>query len=377
MRGSYLARSWFQNKGKLSAAVLIFLLFIPLSAESDALTEEGFDLFYNYKFDQTDAWLEQQALNSDMPLKYNMFRTYNTIRGSLANGNYEGLNDKIDSMIAAYEPSFKAYLRIHPEDVDVQFYHAALLGGKMRLHLHNMSYLEIIKDAPSILLVKGRIDRYSDDFPDIYFGTGCFQYYMSQFIAIRGLLGTMQETKQNGLADLWKCYLEGSLAKWESAIVLMYVTLYDEMNMTLSLELGETFLKRFPNNLEMLALYIEALFYNEDDKMAESMLEKYEELTHSDLLGNNKNAIYRLTYLYGVEAMMSQDYEEALNYFSSLEGQDMEYSWYSAIIQKYMGDICLEMGDVSAAKLHYQKTVDTRELISHVIKAKSLLKELR
>jgi len=355
------------------------MIFSFLFSATSSLYDEGFESFYNYRFEEAAHWLQQSAKNSDSPYIFNMFITYNEIRRCLANAKYETASRNADSLISKFEPDFKTYLKEYPEDVDVRFYYAAMLGGKMRVYLHDMSYFKIMSEGPPILLAKTRIDKYTNEYPDIAFGTGSFNYYLSQFAKVRGLTGGLfNTTKENGINDLWKAYYEGKLVKWEASIVLIYITIYDRVDFNVADELCRKFLDRYPDNMEVLSLYTELNYYQKNYKEAKKYYQHLEDLTYGGRLEDNSGYVSKCLYLKGVEQMVRGNSRKAMRQFRLLLiDNNIEYSWYHAITLKYLGDCAYNLNETDLARYYYRQTVNTRELIPHVLQARDILNEIK
>ncbi|MDD3094831.1 MAG: hypothetical protein PHD63_01145, partial [Candidatus Marinimicrobia bacterium] len=322
-----------------------FLSAVFLHAENEPYSEV-FELFYNYRFAETREYLDKRINTLDDAFPCMSFLSYANIRMDLVNARYEGIMERADSVIALYRPIYEKYLNRHPEDVDVQFYYIVLLAGKMRIYLNKMDYFQIIKDGPRILEKKIVIDRYSNEpFSDMFFGTGSFQYYLSVFGRNIGLENMMSETMGDGIEDLEKAYRNGKFTKWEAAIALMYVYLYDKMDFLSCGELLETFLTRFPNNLEVRAIAAECNYFRGRYLEGDRHLRHIQRLLDDGILENDIGMRARVLYLKGIKAMLKKEHMYALEFFNRAHELDnIEYSWYKAIILKYTGDVYLEMG---------------------------------
>ncbi|RKY54209.1 MAG: hypothetical protein DRP93_05400, partial [Candidatus Neomarinimicrobiota bacterium] len=104
----------------------------------DKVFEKGFDLFYNYHFNEAEAYFKEQMKETENPFPYYAFLSYLQIRSDMANARYEDAMENADEMIRLYSPVFEAHLQNLPDDLDAQFYYTVLLSGKMRIYLYKM-----------------------------------------------------------------------------------------------------------------------------------------------------------------------------------------------------------------------------------------------
>ena len=356
-------------------------LILPLLA-GNILTgdEELFERFYNYRFDATVDYLEEKAQEAAYPYPYCAFLSYALIRAKLANAEYADLHAVADSLKARYRPGFETYLAEHPEDADAQFYYMILLAVEMRIYLHEMNYLSIMKRGPQILSRKLTVDKYSEGpYADLDFGTGSFDYYLSVIGRNAGLGKRLtRKSRSNGIDDLWNAYREADFTSWESAIALMYIYLYDKNDHAQCRELTDTFLRNFPDNLEVLAIAAENDYHMHRWFEGNRYLRRIERLLDEGILYNDAGWRSRITYLKGVRAMLRDQHVDALKYFNDVyEKSNIEYSWYTAIVLKYSADVYLEMGLRKTAEIFYEKAVESGEMIPHVRDARNILKKLR
>ncbi len=361
--------------------MIIFLVLITVSGlfAIDEAFHKGYDLFYNYHFEEAENYFKEKMKDAEDPFPYYAFYSYSKIRSSLANAEYSTAMDEADKVIHTYRPVFESYLQQHPDDVNAQFFYTALLAGKMRIYLNKMAYMDILKEAPRILANKVSIDKYSKgEFPEMAFGTGAFDYYLSVVGANLGLAGIFTNTRSDGLADLSFAYKNAEYTNWEAAIVLMYVDLYDKMDYEACEVLYKDFLEKYPNNLEVLSIAAEASFYQARWREGDIYLKHIKKLLNHGILRNDKGWVAKIKFLEGVRAMLKEEHVQALEYFNeAYEMNAIEYSWYQAIILKYTGDIYLKMGFVRTAKLYYEEVANGIEISPHVREAKDLLKTLK
>ncbi len=365
---------------KTTQILLTFLVILPVYAfDMSEEDSEVFEHFYNYRFDETIAYLESKIRTSDYPYPYYAFLSYADIRSRLANAEYDSLNIKTDAMIRKFRPHFETYLQEHPEDVDAQFYYTVLLGGKMRIYLQEMKYFAIIREGPKILSNKITIDHYADEpYADLDFGTGSFDYYLSVIGRNAGFEILSKKPQSNGIDDLWNAYRHAKFTDREAAIALMYIYLYDKTDYEQCESLCKDFLSKYPDNLEVLAIASENACHRERWLEGNRYLRHLERLLNKGILHNDKGWRSRVNYLKGIRAMLKDDHPEALNHLNKVFERDaIEYSWYRAIVPKYIADIYLDMGLKRTAELYYKKAVDSNEMIPHVREAKDTLKYLR
>lgn len=364
---------------KFLKIMIIFLLSITGIFAMDKNFEKGFDLFYNYRFQEAIDYFKEQMKNTSDPFPYYAFYSYATIRYNLANAYYDKVQDDADAVIMTYRPIFESYLKDNPEDVDALFYYTVLLAGKMRIYLNKMEYMKIIKEAPKILANKIEIDRYTQkENPEMKFGTGSFDYYLSVVGGNFGMTNLFSNSKSDGIRDLWDAYQESSYAKWEAAIVLMYVYMYDKMDYEKCRELYTDFLKIYPDNLEVRAIAAECCYYETNWSKGDIHKKHISKLLKNDILDNEIGWEARLDYLNGVRSMLREENVDALGYFNHVYELDaMEYSWYRSIVLKYTADVYLKMGMQRTAKLYYEKTANSMEISPQVREAKDILKTLK
>jgi tetratricopeptide (TPR) repeat protein len=342
--------------------------------------EKGFDLFYNYRFDEAIDYFKDKMTNSDDPFPFYAFYSYANIRSDLANAYYDNASENADKIIMIYKPIFENYLKDNPEDVDAQFYYTVLLAGKMRIYLNKMEYLKIMKEAPKILSNKFIIDRQTDkEYIEMKFGTGSFDYYLSVVGGNFGMTNLFSSTKSDGINDLWDAYGNGEFSKWEAAVVLMYIYLYDKMDYDTCVGLYTDFLNKFPDNLEVLSIAAECCYYQERWLEGDKYRQRIQKLIkHGGVLQDPRGWNARQAYLNGVRAMLKDDNIDALNYFNDAYEMDaIEYSWYRSILLKYTADVYLKMGMTRTAKLYYEKAAGSLEISPHVREAKDILKTLK
>ncbi|MDD3715929.1 MAG: hypothetical protein PHX07_02225 [Candidatus Marinimicrobia bacterium] len=365
---------------RIFVSILFVLSFsgLLLRAESEPF-EEVFDHFYNYRFKEARDYLTGKIISLNEAFPCIAFLSYANIRIDLLNARYAGILERSDSMIALYRPVYEKHLNLYPDNVDVQFYYTVLLAGKMRIYLNKMDYIQIIKDGPRILERKLIIDRYSQEpFYDMFFGTGSFQYYLSVVGRNIGLGNMMNQSMDDGIADLENAYRNGKFTKWEAAIALMYVYLYDKMDYTACDELCNTFLKKYPDNLEVRAIAAECSYSMNHFIEGDRHIRHIQRLLDNGILENDIGMRARVLYLKGIRAMLKKEHFNALDFFNQAHELDnIEYSWYKAIILKYIGDVYLEMGLTRTAILYYEETVNSSEIIPHVREAKEQLKKLK
>ncbi|MCF7832847.1 MAG: hypothetical protein K9N05_04635 [Candidatus Marinimicrobia bacterium] len=358
---------------------LIVLLSLSGLFGMDKVFEKGFDLFYNYHFNEAGAYFKEQIEDSNDPFPYYAFLSYLNIRSDMSNARYEDAMENADKMIRIYSPVFESYLQNNPDDVNAQFYYTVLLAGKMRIYLNKMEYLSIIKEAPKILSKKVIIDRYkNDDFTEMEFGTGAFDYYLSVIGGNYGMSGIFSNSKSDGIRDLWSAYDKAEYTRWEAAIVLMYVYLYDKMDYEQCDQLCDEFLAKFPENLEVLAIAAECAYYQAKWNVGDTHKRQINKLLKQGLLDDDRGWQARLNYVEGVRSMLKEDHVDALDHFNTVYEMDAnEYSWYRSIVLKYTGDVYLKMGLVRTAKLYYEQTANSLEISPHVREAKDILKSLK
>jgi hypothetical protein len=361
--------------------ISIFLLLALVSGVSamDKAFEKGFDLFYNYRFDEAEEYFKEKMQDADNPFPYYAFYSYCMIRSQLANAEYEQALDKADAVIRLYRPIFESHLQSQPSDVHTQFYYTVLLAGKMRIYLNKMQYMEIIKEAPQILANKVLIDRYTKgDFAEMSFGTGAFDYYLSVVGANLGLGALFNNSKSDGIKDLWQSYNESEYTKWEAAVVLMYVHLYDKMDYISCEELISAFLSKYPDNLEVLSIAAECAYYQAKWSEGDIYKKHLKKLLNQGILRNDTGWRARLYYIEGIRAMLRDEHIEALDLFNTVYEMDaIEYSWYRAIVLKYTGDVYLKMGLTRTAKIYYEEVASGIEISPQVREAKDILKTLK
>ena len=317
--------------------------------------------------------------DTEDPFPYYAFLSYLHIRSDMANAYYDNAMENADGMIRLYSPIFEAYLQDIPDDLNVQFYYAVLLSGKMRIYLNKMEYMNIMKEAPKILGRKVTIDRYaSKDFAEMDFGTGAFDYYLSVIGGNYGMTNLFSNSKSDGIRDLWSAYENAEYTSWEAAIVLMYVYLYDKMDYEQCSQLCNEFLEKYPENLEVLAIASECSYYQAKWNKGDAYKNKISTLLKHGLLDDDRGWKARLNYVEGVRAMLKEDNIEALDRFNTVYEMDaIEYSWYRSIVLKYTGDVYLKMGLIRTAKLYYEQTANSLEISPHVREAKDILKSLK
>jgi len=362
----------------------IYIVLIVLIAVSGlfAMNEEfekGFDLFYNYQFDEAIEFFRDAIQHTTDPFPYYAFYSYAKIRKDLANAYYDEAGDRADDVIMTYKPIFESYLKSNPSDVDAQFYYTVLLAGKMRIYLNKMEYIKILKEAPRILANKITIDKYSNkDYIEMKFGTGSFDYYLSVIGGNFGLGGIFSNSKSDGIDDLWEAYRFGEYSKWEAAVVLMYVYMYDKMDYEICRGIYTEFLDKFPDNLEVLSIAAECCYYEAKWGEGDKYCKHADKLLKQNILENEKGWRARQNYVKGVKAMLKEDNIDALHYFNDAYELDaIEYSWYKSILTKYTGDVYLKMGMKKTAILYYEKTANSLEISPHVREAKDILKALK
>lgn len=361
--------------------VIILLVLVTQSGlfSMDKKFQKAYDLFYNYQFEEAEDYFIKQVGNAEDPFPYYAFYSYSLVRSQLANAEYESAMENADKIIAKYRPVFESYLKDHPQDVDARFFYTVLLSGKMRIYLNQISYKKIIKEAPKILSNKAKIDRYSQEkYYEMSFATGAFDYYSSVIGENLGIGRIFTNTKSNGIADLHDAYENGKYTKWEAAIVLMYVNLYDKTNYSECEVCYNDFLKKYPKNLEVLSIAAESSFYQSKWGKGDIYLKQITKLLNQGLLRNDRGWRARVKYLEGVRSMLKDENIEALGFFNEAYELDaIEYSWYKAIILKNMGDIYLKMGNESTAKYYYERVVNGKEISPHIQETKDLLRSLR
>ena len=359
--------------------LLIVLFAVTGLFAMDKEFEKGFDLFYNYHFNEAIDYFRIQIQETDDPFPYYAFYSYANIRKDLANANYEKAGENADEVIMTYRPIFESYLKENPSDVDAQFYYTVLLAGKMRIYLNKMEYMKILKEAPKILANKITIDKYTNsDYIEMKFGTGSFDYYLSVIGGNFGMSGIFSNSKSDGIDDLWESYRKGEFSKWESSVVLMYVYMYDKMDYETCRTLYSEFLDKFPDNLEVLSIAAECCYYEAKWTEGDKYSKRIDKLLKQGLLDNDIGWIARQNYIKGVKAMLKEENIDALNYFNEAYEQDaIEYSWYRSILTKYTADVYLKMGMTRTARLYYEKTANSLELSPHVREAKDILKALK
>lgn len=360
----------------------ILLLFFSLAAFLPAQVNEYsevFELFYNYRFRETKSYLREKIETLEDPYSCIAFYSYACIRCDLVNARYENILQRADSTIERYRSIYEKYLDLHPEDVNVQFYYTVLLAGKTRIYLNKMDYFQILKDGPQILSNKIIIDRYAKEpFYDMHFGTGSFNYYLSVVGRNIGLENMMNDTQKDGIEDLVLAYENGKFTKWESAIALMYVYLYDKLDYPACNALCTDLLGRYPDNLEVRAIAAECAFYQQRFLEGDRHIRHIDRLLEDGILENDIGMRARVLYLKGIRAMLRDEHMNAINYFNMAHEMDnIEYSWYKAIVLKYIGDVYMDMGLTRTARLYYEETVNSSEIIPHVREAKDLLKKLK
>ncbi len=345
----------------------------------DEVFEKGFDLFYNYHFNEAEIYFKEQMKDSKDPFPYYAFLSYLNIRSDMANARYEDAMVNADKMIRLYSPAFESYLQNSPDDLNAQFYYTVLLAGKMRIYLNKMEYMNILKEAPKILGRKVTLDRYSNnDFAEMDFGTGAFDYYLSVVGGNFGLTDLFSNSKSDGIRDLWSAYKNAEYTRWEAAIVLMYVYLYDKMDYEQCDQLCNEFLDKYPENLEVLAIAAECNYYQGKWNEGDEHKRQITKLLKHGLLDDNRGWDARLNYVEGVRAMLKEDNIEALDRFNTVYEMDaIEYSWYHSIVLKYTGDVYLKMGLIRTAKLYYEQTANSLEISPQVREAKDILKSLK
>lgn len=358
--------------------LILLMVFSGLSAMDEAFSK-GFDLFYNYHFEEAEAYFKEQMKNVDDPFPYYAFYSYSKIRSQLAYAEYDNALENADQVIQTYRPIFETYLQSNPSDVDAQFYYTVLLAGKMRIYLNKMEYLQILKEAPKIMANKVTIERYAGtEFPEMFFGTGSFDYYLSVVGGNFGMKNLFSNSKSDGIRDLWTAFEKAEYTRWEAAIVLMYVYLYDKMDYVICDELCDEFLLHYPDNLEVLAIAAESAYYQSRWSVGDSHKRHISKLLKSGLLRSDRGWQARLTYLEAIRAMEKEEYVDALEFFNTVYEMDAnEYSWYRSIVLKYTGDVYLNMGLVRTAKLYYEETANSLEISPHVREAKDMLKSLK
>ncbi|MBW6458216.1 MAG: hypothetical protein K0B52_03545 [FCB group bacterium] len=341
--------------------------------------EQAFHLFYNYRFKETESYLQEKISTLENPFPYYAFLSYARIRSQLANAEYDLLLDSADNVIKKYRPLYEARLRNSPNDVDALFYYTVLISGKMRIYLNKMDYFAIIKEAPRILSNKLTIDQQKSGFAaDMAFGTGSFDYYLSVVGRNLGLGNLMTLQQSDGLRDLWYAYEHAELTRWEAAIVLMYIYLYDKMEYTQCRDLYVDFLDMYPDNLEVRAIAAECSYYLNDFKEGDKHARHIVRMLDNGILHNDIGWRSRVLYIKGIRAMLKDQHAEALEQFNRVyETNQIEYSWYQTIVLKYTADIYLKMGLVRTAKLYYEETAKNFEFIPHVREAKDILKTLK
>lgn len=360
----------------------IALLCLMLSTALWGLDEDfhtAFDLFYNYRFDEAEAYCREKIDQKENPFPYYAFLSYIKVRSGLANAEYDIMIGEADKSIRTYRTLYEDHLSQHPEDVQVQFYYTVLLAGKMRVYLNKMEYLMIIREAPKILSNKIYIDYYSNNtFHEMDFGTGAFDYYLSVVGRNFGLGGLMANSSSDGIRDLWSAYEHAVFTRWEAAIVLMYVYLYDKTDYDRCRTLCREFLDEYPDNFEVLAIAAECAYYQGKWAEGDAYVRRITKLLDGGLLRNDTGWRARLYFLKGVRAMLKDEHVAALDNFNRVyEMNCIEYSWYQSIVLKYTGDVYLKMGLVRTAKLYYEETVNSIEIIPHVREAKDILKTLK
>ena len=359
--------------------ILIVLIAVSGLFAMDKKFKKGFDLFYNYRFNEAVEYFKEKMKDSNDPFPYYAFYSYAQIRSDLANAYYDEAGPNADNVISLYRPIFESYLKDNPSDVDAQFSYTVLLAGKMRIYLNKMEYMKILKEAPRILANKMTIDRYTDeDHIEMKFGTGSFDYYLSVIGGNFGMGGIFSNSKSDGINDLWDAYRRGEYSKWEAAVVLMYVFMYDKMDYETCRELYQDFLKKFPDNLEVLSIAAECCYYEARWSEGDKYKKHIDKLLEQNILENKTGWIARQNYIMGVKAMLQEDNIEALQYLNDAYELDaIEYSWYRSIILKYTADVYLKMGMTRTAKLYYEKTAESMEISPHVREAKDILKALK
>ena len=279
---------------KMKHIVLIVLISVSGLFAMDKEFEKGFDLFYNYQFDEAIEYFRIRIQETEDPFPYYAFYSYANIRKDLANAYYDKVGDNADDVIMTYRPIFESYLKDNPSDVDAQFYYTVLLAGKMRVYLNKMEYMKILKEAPKILSNKITIDRYTNsEYIEMKFGTGSFDYYLSVIGGNFGMSGIFSNSKSDGIDDLWDVYRNGEFSKWEAAVVLMYVYMYDKMDYETCRSLFTDFLKKFPDNLEVLSIAAECSFYEAKWAEGEKYCKHIDKLLKQGLLENNKGWLAR------------------------------------------------------------------------------------
>lgn len=364
---------------KLIFSFLIFLSIVSNLLGMDKDFEKGFDLFYNYHFDEAETYFKEKMQGAEDPFPYYAFYSYCLIRSQLANAEYDNVLENADKVIQLYRPIFESYLQTNPSDVNTQFYYTVLLAGKMRIYLNKMEYMLIIKEAPQILSNKVSIDRYTKgDFPEMNFGTGAFDYYLSVVGDNLGLAGLFINSKSDGIKDLWTSYERSEYTKWEAAVVLMYVNLYDKMDYQVCENLVNEFLKKYPDNLEVLSIASECAYYQAKWIEGDIYKKHLNKLLKQGILRQEIGWRARVEYLEGIRAMLRDENIEALEHFNTVYEMDaIEYSWYRAIVLKYTGDVYLKMGLVRTAKLYYEEVANGIEISPQVREAKDILKALK
>ncbi|MFA6618362.1 MAG: tetratricopeptide repeat protein [Candidatus Neomarinimicrobiota bacterium] len=358
--------------------VIVLLVLITQSGlfAMDKKFQKAYDLFYNYQFEEAEDYFIKQVESTDDPFPFYAFYSYSLVRSQLANAEYETAIANADKVIAEYRPIFESYLKEHPQDADARFFYTVLLAGKMRIYLKEILYKEIIKEAPKILSNKVRIDRHSDGkFYEMSFGTGSFDYYLAVIGENFGFGGMFNNTKSNGISDLLEAYENATYTKWEAAIVLMYVYLYDIRNYSECEEYFNDFLRKYPKNLEVLAIAAECSFYQSKWRKGDIYLKQITKLLNQDLLRNDRGWRARLKYLEGVKSMLKDENIKALTYLNEAYELDaFEYSWHRTMILKYIGDVYLNMGDVNTAKRYYERVVNSKDICPHIDETKALLR---
>lgn len=366
---------------KIYSKFLLIFISLPaalLFGENTDYTEI-FELFYNYRFKETKDLLLNKIETLEDPYPCIAFFSYAKIRSDLINARYDNIMTEADSVIQQFRSVYEKYLELHPEDIYVQFYYTVLLAGKTRIYLNKMDYFQILKDGPKILAKKIAIDRYATEpFYDMYFGTGSFNYYLSVVGRNIGFENLVNDAHEDGIDDLILSYRHGKFTKWEAAIALMYVYLYDKMDFEACDKLCNDFLSRYPDNLEVRAIAAECAFYQERYLEGDRHIRHINKLLDEGILENDIGMRARVVYLKGIRAMLRREHMNAINYFNQAHEMDnIEYSWYKAIVLKYIGDVYLDMGLKRTAVLYYEETVNSSEIIPHVREAKDLLKKLK
>jgi len=258
---------------------------------------------------------------------------------------------------------FTKQLESDPDNPDLNFCAALAIGFRLRALLGEKSSFYIIYHGLKALKYIRNCDTLTDNYPDVEFCKGLFEYYISHYPAIiksfSNLLLSNTGNRDTGISRMdyaagTQCFL-----KYDANYTLAFLYLFIENKPQKAISYVDFLVQQFPKNSGYHFLATFTYLQLNDLEKARQGFDAYEKSLHQPNLFFEEEFLKRRVFLTGMFALKNNNPEKAaLNFREFVRDYDLELEHLLAIAWLELGKLAMNEGEQKKARECFNRVID-------------------